>query len=42
MKLEFNFVRPGIFDLPKICQWGFEKEEVLVYLNQRRKDEFDL
>ncbi len=27
MKLEFNFVRPGIFDLPEIDQWGFEKED---------------
>jgi len=26
MKLEFNFVRPGVFDLPEIFQWGFEKE----------------
>ena len=27
MKLEFNFVQPGIFDLPEISQWGFEKED---------------
>ncbi len=27
MKLEFNFVRPGVFDLPEIFQWGFEKED---------------
>ena len=42
MKLEFNFVRPGIFDLPEIFQWGFEKEEALLYLNQRRKEEFEV
>ena len=27
MKLEFNFVKPGVFDLPEIFQWGFEKED---------------
>ena len=27
MKLEFNFVRFGVFDLPEIFQWGFEKED---------------
>ena len=25
-KLEFNFVKPGVFDLPEIFQWGFERE----------------
>lgn len=27
MKLEFNFVKPGVFDLPEIFQWGFERED---------------
>ena len=27
MKLEFNFVRPGVFDLQEIFQWGFENED---------------
>ena len=27
MKLEFNFVKPGVFDLPEIDHWGFEKKD---------------
>ena len=27
MKLEFNFVKPGVFDLPDICHWEFERED---------------
>ena len=27
MKLEFNFVKPGVFDLPEIDWWGFERED---------------
>ena len=27
MKLEFNFVKPGVFDLPPTDWWGFEKED---------------
>ena len=27
MKLEFNFVKPGVFDLPKTDWWGFDPED---------------
>jgi len=27
MKLVFNFVKPGVFDLPEIDWWGFERED---------------
>jgi hypothetical protein len=27
MKFEYNFVKPGVFDLPEIDHWGFTPEE---------------
>ena len=27
MKLEFNFVKPGVFNLPEIDHWGFTPED---------------
>ena len=26
MKFEFNFVKPGVFDLPEVDWWGFEPD----------------
>jgi hypothetical protein len=28
MKLEFNFVKPGVLDLPETDWWVFEREDL--------------
>ena len=29
MKFEFNFVKPGVFDLPEVDWWGFDPDDCI-------------